>query len=353
MTAPLVRLGFVGVGNMGQAAHLRNFQMVPNCTVVAIADIRRAHATAVAHKWGVPHVYDTHHEMLAAHPDIDALVAIQPFTRHGTLITELLAYGKPILTEKPIAGSIAQAERIIAAMQAQQTWVMVGYHKRADPATIYAKAEIDRLMQTGELGKLTYIRILMPAGDWIANGFNQNIWSADSEQPMPDDPPAADMDAPTYEAYTAFVNYYIHQVNLMRHLLGEDWQVTYADKAGHLLAGESASGVTCTIEMSPYHTTVDWQEQALVCFERGWVKLALPAPLAFSRPGRVEIMRDPGNGVVPTTLTPELPWVHAMWNQAEHFVAAVAGTRQPLTTAHEALADITLARSYIRRFLGK
>ena len=77
MTAPLVRLGFVGVGNMGQAAHLRNFQMVPNCTVVAIADIRRAHATAVAHKWGVPHVYDTHEAMLAAHPEIDALVAIQ------------------------------------------------------------------------------------------------------------------------------------------------------------------------------------------------------------------------------------------------------------------------------------
>jgi hypothetical protein len=31
----------------------------------------------------------------------------------------------------------------------------------------------------------------------------------------------------------------------------------------------------------------------------------------------------------------------------------VAGTRQPLTTAQEALADITLARAYIRRFLGK
>ena len=353
MTSPLVRIGFVGVGNMGQAAHLRNFQMVPDCEVVAIADIRSTHANAVAHKWGVPHVYTSHQDMLAAHPNIDALVAIQPFTRHGTLITELVTYGKPILTEKPIAGSIAQAEAIIAAMHAHNTWLMVGYHKRSDPATISAKAEIDRLKKTGELGKLTYIRILMPAGDWIANGFNQNIWSSDPEQPLAEDPPATDMDASTNAAYIEFVNYYIHQVNLMRHLLGENWRITYAAKSGHLLVGESTSGITCSIEMSPYQTTIDWQESALVCFERGWVKLELPAPLAFNRPGHVEMMRDPGNGIEPTTRSPHLPWTHAHWNQAEHFVAAVAGSRAPVCTASEALADLTLAREYIRLYLGK
>lgn len=352
MSTPRVRLGFVGVGNMGQAAHLRNFSMVSHCEVVAIADIRTSHATAVAQKWGVPHVYTSHEQMMTMHPDIDALVTIQPFTRHGTLIPALLAYGKPILTEKPIAGSIAQGEAIVAAMHQHRTWMMIGYHKRSDPATLYAKAEIARLQASGELGKLTYIRILMPAGDWIANGFSQNIWSAEADQ-LADDPPAVDMDAPTNAAYWEFVNYYIHQVNLMRHLLGEDWHVTYAAPSGHLLVGTSTNGVTCSIEMSPYRTTVDWQESALVCFERGWVKLELPAPLAFNRPGRVEIMRDPGNGTPPTTISPQLPWVHAMWNQAQHFVDAVAGIKPPVCTAEEALADIVLAREYIRLYLNK
>ncbi len=45
------------------------------------------------------------------------------------------------------------------------------------------------------------------------------------------------MDKPTYDAYITFVNYYIHQVNLMRHLLGEPYRVTYADPSGVLLAG--------------------------------------------------------------------------------------------------------------------
>jgi hypothetical protein len=63
-------------------------------------------------------------------------------------------------------------------------------------------------------------------------------------------------------------------------------------------------------------------------------------------------MRDPGNGAQPTTESPHLPWVHAMWQQAQHFVDAVAGHRAPVCTAEEALADIVLARDYIRLHLG-
>jgi predicted dehydrogenase len=347
-----VRIGFVGVGGMGQAAHLRQYVQVPECQVVALAEPRAELARAVAARWGVPRVYPSHRELLAAE-QLDGIVASQPFTRHGTLVPELLASGLPVFTEKPIAGSIAMGEQIVAAMHAAKTWMMIGYHKRSDPATMYAKAEIDRLKQSGELGRLTYLRVLMPAGDWIANGFAQNLSSQDPAPPLEWDPPAADMDKATNDAYIGFVNYYIHQVNLIRHLVGESWQAQYADRAGHLLAGVSASGVTCTLEMSPYSTTVDWQESALACFEHGWVKLELPAPLAVNRPGRVEIFRDPGKGVTPRTEIPQLPWVHAMWQQARNFVAALRGERPPMCTAEDALADIQLARAYIRLKTGK
>lgn len=352
MSEKKVRIGFVGVGNMGQAAHLRNYAMMPECEVVALAEVKPELARKVAARWGVPKVYASHEEMLARE-DLDGLVAAQPFTRHGTLIPELLRHGKPVLTEKPIAGSVAQGEKIVEAMEAAHTWMMIGYHKRSDPATMLAKAEIDGLKVSGELGRMTYVRILMPAGDWIANGFNQNV---SSDEPAPEsawDPPASDMDKETHDAYTAFVNYYIHQVNLMRHLLGETWCVRYADPSGRLLAGESPGGVTCAIEMSPYATTVDWQESALVCFERGWVRLELPAPLAFTRPGRVEVFRDPGKGVQPKTEIPQLPWVHAMWQQARNFVDAVAGKRPTMCTAGDALEDIRLAREYIRMMKGQ
>lgn len=346
-----VRIGFVGVGGMGQAAHLRNYVMVPDCEVVALAEVKPALAKKVAARWGVPAVYASHEEMLADQ-ELDAIVASQQFTRHGTLIPELLKAGKPVFTEKPIAGSVEQGEKIVAAVEANKTWMMIGYHKRSDPATMLAKAEIDQLKDSGELGKLTYIRVLMPAGDWMANGYCQNLFSDDPDPELQWDPPPSDMDQQTNSAYQGFVNYYIHQVNLIRHLLGETWQVTYAAPAGCLLAGESAGGVTCSIEMSPYSTTIDWQESALVCFEHGWIKLELPAPLAFTRPGRVEIMRDPGHGAQPKIEIPQLPWVHAMWQQAQNFVDAVAGKRTTLCPAKDALEDIRLAREYIRIWKG-
>jgi predicted dehydrogenase len=220
---------------------------------------------------------------------------------------------------------------------------MVGYHKRSDPATMAAKAEIDRLKSTGELGKLTYVRITMPAGDWVASGFVDLIRS---EEKVPD--LKRDVEATWEDPFIRFVNYYIHQVNLLRHLLGEPYQVVFADKAGVLFVAETAGGATGTIEMSPYNTSVDWQESALVCFEKGYVKVELPAPLASNRPGRVEFFRDPGQGVAPQTMVPQMPWVHAMRQQAINFVKTIRGEMAPLCDAAEALEDLKMAEGYMR-----
>jgi len=350
-TGSKVRIGFVGTGGMGQCAHLKNYATLDSCEIVALAEIREGLGREVAARYGVPRVYTSAAEMLMAE-ELDGIVASQPFDRHGVLVPTLLKAGVPIFTEKPLAASVEVGERIVQAVEASGAWHMVGYHKRSDPATMYAKAEIARLVQSDDLGRMTYVRILMPAGDWIASGFNDLIRG---EGPTPDlerDPPPSDMDERTYARYISFVNYYIHQVNLMRHLLGEPYRVTYADPSGVLLAGSSESGVACTIEMTPYQTTVDWQESALVCFERGYVRIDLPAPLASNRPGRVECFYDPGEGATPRTIVPQLPWVHAMRQQAINFVAAIAGEADPPCQAREALEDLKVAREYIRLLTG-
>ena len=346
-----VRIGFVGVGSMGQAAHLRNYVTVPDCQVVAIAELREELGRRVAARYGVPRVYRTHEEMLAAE-QLDGIVASQPFRRHGVLLPELAKAGVPLFSEKPLAGSIEAGERILRALQETGAWLMVGYNKRSDPATMCAKAEIDRLKSTGELGALRYVRILMPAGDWVAGGFSDLIQTDEPYPELETEPPAPDMDAETYAQYVNFVNYYIHQVNLMRHLLGEPYRVVYADPSGVLLVTRSESGVPGTIEMSPYTTTVDWQESALACFEHGYVKLCLPAPLAHNRPGTVEICRDPGGGAQPQSIVPQLPWVHSMRQQAVNFISAVRGQSAPPCDAAEALEDLKVARQYIRLLRG-
>ena len=50
-----VRIGFVGVGGMGQAAHLANYAVIQECEVVAVSDLRYGLAQRVAKRYGVSH----------------------------------------------------------------------------------------------------------------------------------------------------------------------------------------------------------------------------------------------------------------------------------------------------------
>ena len=56
-----VRIGFVGVGNMGQCAHLKNYANLDICEVVAIAEIRENLRRKVAARYGIPNVYQELH----------------------------------------------------------------------------------------------------------------------------------------------------------------------------------------------------------------------------------------------------------------------------------------------------
>src|SRR5262245_8380154 len=111
-----VKIGFVGVGGMGQMAHLRNYGTIDGVEVVAIAELREKTAQRVAQRYNIPRVYHDHTEMLAKEK-LDGLISTQPFTRHGVLLPELLKAGIPLLTEKPLAASLEVGEHIVKAMR--------------------------------------------------------------------------------------------------------------------------------------------------------------------------------------------------------------------------------------------
>ncbi len=331
-----IRIGFVGVGGMGQAAHLRNYIATPECEVVAIAEIRPKLGKKVAERFGVQRVYDGFEPMLAAE-ELDGIVAIQPFGMHIDIVPKLLAKGVPVITEKPIADTLANGRAILAASQTSKGRLFVGYHKRSDPATLRALTQIEAWKKSGEVGKLRYVRMAMPPGDWSAQGFSHLITTDEGYQG----------NWGMGSRYGDFVNYYIHQVNLIRLLLGEDYRVLYADPSGVTFGLRSDSGVAGTLEMATHSTHVDWQEEAFIAFERGWIRLELPAPLAIDRPGRVTIYNDAVKGQEATTTTPTLPWVHAMRRQAEQFVAAIQGKPTTLCSPADAVKDLEVATQYV------
>ena len=374
-----VRIAFVGAGFMGQSAHLRNYATLGGCEVVALAEMREDMAKRVATRYNIPKVYKLAADLLAKEK-VDAIVASQQFGRHGIVVNELLRAGVPIFIEKPLASSLPVGEQLAAADKKAGGKVMVGYHKRSDPATIWAKAEIDRLKQTKEIGKLQYVRVSIPSGDFVANGTFDNFLAAPTEAaPQDVDPTEPGMSKENADAYIAFVNFFIHQINLIRHLLGEDYKLSYVDPKGIVIVGHGlVSGTPITLECIPYTTISDWHEVALIGFESGYVELSLPAPLILNQAGQVKVVRDPKRGAAPapalppypinfqhpyewlnttnwsagSTYMPRMPFDHAMRVQAANFLRFVRGEGPPTVGAEEALKDLRLGRDWLRMMKG-
>jgi predicted dehydrogenase len=341
----MLRIGFVGAGRMGQLAHLRNYDRIDRCEVVALAEPRSELARRVAQRYEIPTAYEDHAALLAE-TDVDAVVAAQPYQRHRFIVPEILATGTPVFTEKPLAVTVEGGEEIVAAGEQHDALHVVGYHKRSDPAMVHAREVIEEFRESGDYGEMRYVRITMPAGDWLGGAPDP----VRTDETPPDDDlaePADDLSPEAADAYSHIINFYIHQLNAFRYLFGKPYKVTYADPNDQLLAVESESGVTGALEMDPYETSEDWQERLLVGFDSGYVRVELPAPLAAQEAGTVEVLRNDDDAQ--TTERPAMPSESAMYRQAQNFLAAVAGDREPTCTAREALADLEVAREYVDR----
>jgi len=227
---------------------------------------------------------------------------------------------------------------------------MLGYHRRSDPATREAKLIVDAWKASGELGALRYLRICYSDGDWTANARAAYIDTGEAPPPFPaEEPPPPEFadDATSWALWNA-TDKLVHPLNLLRQFRGERYLLAFVDASGRLLAFESESGITATIEVTPYRRTVGFDEELLVAFERGYVRLRPAANLSVNRSGAVEIYRDAGDGAVPELLRPQLPWIDPMRAQAADFLRVCLGEASPPTDALEAAEDLHLVADIVR-----
>jgi predicted dehydrogenase len=340
--ADKIKLGFIGVGHMGQLAHLFNYvQLTDICEVVTLCDTRINQAKMLAERFKIPKTTPDYKELIAD-PEIDAVACIQYFENHVNLVPEVLRAGKHVITEKPLCVFPENGEMLADVSKETGKIHMVGNHKRSDPASEYAVKIINQWKKTGEMGKMTYVRLSMPPGNWRKDA-DMPLSSGEPANYVPPEPGPENMSDSMRNKTIWFVNYYIHQVNLMRFLLGEDYKLTFADR--QILTAVSESGVSCVLEMQPYSTSVDWQEHAVVCFEKGWVRVDLAPPLAMQLSSSVTIYEDKGWDSV--FKYPVMPNVCAMRNQAKNFILAVKGEKPAPCVSSEALKDLYIARDYL------
>jgi predicted dehydrogenase len=135
-----IRFGVIGVGLWGQV-HAEIYSNHPYTTLAAVCDRDSKRAKQVAERYGSERVY-TDFRDLAADPDIDAVAVVTPDFAHRDPIVAAAEAGKHIITEKPLATTLEDAEAIAKAVRIAAITFMVDFHSRWNPPLAITKKNI-------------------------------------------------------------------------------------------------------------------------------------------------------------------------------------------------------------------
>lgn len=343
-----VKLGFVGAGFMGQLAHLSNFVDVPDCEVVALAEIRDELRERVARKYGIPKTYKSHME-LAQDDEIEAVVAILPYTANHKVALDLLNAGKHLLIEKPMTTSVRCAEEMVEAAEENGVRLMVGYMKRYDPGVEKAKEYIERFIQTGELGEISYVRAHCYGGDWVCN-VGEPIRTDEAYPEFSPSPTPGWLPQALIPKFHWLNNVWCHNMNLLRFLLGgkpEVEHVTGFERPGELVIFNFGSFIAA-MEIGGI-SAHKWDEETKVYFRDGWVEIETPPPLLKNLPARVGVYKA---GNMREKVEPLADWGWAFRREDEEFISCILEGREPRSSGRDSIEDVRLMEEIFKSYLN-
>ncbi|MEX1119630.1 MAG: Gfo/Idh/MocA family oxidoreductase, partial [Terrimicrobiaceae bacterium] len=152
-----VRLGIVGLGNMG-SAHGRCILegKVPGAELAAVCDTDKTKASLFP---GVPFFEDF--GSLEDSGKVDAVLIATPHYSHTAVGIAALKAGLHVLVEKPLSVHKADCERLIAAHTSRKQVFAAMFNQRTDP--YYQK--VRQLVHGGDLGKIRRINWIIT--DWF------------------------------------------------------------------------------------------------------------------------------------------------------------------------------------------
>jgi UDP-N-acetyl-2-amino-2-deoxyglucuronate dehydrogenase len=146
LTGP-VRVALVGCGRISRN-HFDALAKVEGLRLVAVADTDLARATVVGEERGVP-AFGSLDEMLAAEPS-DLVVICTPSGLHPQHGMVAARAGRHVLTEKPMAISLAAADELVQACDAADVHLFVVKQNRLNPPVQLLKRAVDK----GRFGRI-------------------------------------------------------------------------------------------------------------------------------------------------------------------------------------------------------
>ncbi len=148
-----VRVGVVGVGNLGQH-HARIYAELPKVELVGVADINEKRAREIAYKYHTtPYIY--YRDLF---DKVDAVSIVVPTSLHHKVALDFIERGINVLVEKPVTSTLNEARQLVKAAHTNSVTLQVGHIERFNSAFLALKGIIKEplYIESHRLGPFNY-----------------------------------------------------------------------------------------------------------------------------------------------------------------------------------------------------
>lgn len=325
-----LRWGILSTAKIGRTKVIPAIASASNCEVVGIASRELASAQASADALGIPRAHGSY-EALLADPEVEAVYIPLPNHLHAEWTIAAARAGKHVLCEKPLATSVAEAERMIVAADEAGVLLMEAFMYRHHPSWVAVR----ELVASGRIGQLVAVQ------SWFSYfnddpGNIRNILAAGGG---------------------ALADIGCYCVNLSRMLFdGEPTRVigsvrrdpvggTDTLTSGILEFSDGVATFTCS-------TRAEDDQRVHVHGTRGRISIGIPFNIPPDRPTEVVIASGGDPPVAPNVEVLTFPAADPYTAEFERFAAAVLDGEPPPVDPADAVANLAVMERLLEGTAG-
>lgn len=154
MNQDLIRVGIAGLGRSGWDIHARLLAPLTDLyQVAAVVDADASRRQEAIDRFDC--VAYTSYEDMLDDPAVEVVVVCLPSHLHADASLAALAHGKHVVCEKPMATSLEDADRMVAAAAASDRVLTIFQQRRYNPDFVKVK----EVIESGLLGRIVQIRL--------------------------------------------------------------------------------------------------------------------------------------------------------------------------------------------------
>ncbi|MFW6007499.1 MAG: Gfo/Idh/MocA family protein [Halanaerobiales bacterium] len=163
-----IKAGVVGVGNIGQSAHLPSYDSLEAVELVAICDINEERLANIAEEYNIKteHTYTDYNKMYKKE-DLDVVSVCTPTSSHHELTISALNADMHVLCEKPTAMNTEEVVEMSKLAEEKEKVLAIGFNNRFRLEAQTLKKHINK----GNLGDIYYAK-----SGWLRRRGNPHGW---------------------------------------------------------------------------------------------------------------------------------------------------------------------------------